>query len=288
LRSSGRRAPTRSARRNSKPWTRSSPRRTAGSTRFGRRSRLGPGELEELGAWYLDAEDLRTEIQSLKPKPTQLQVEADKIFRDAENAVRLADEALADEAIQRGLVIEELDAAGVPVPTPAQRVTTARTELQTAIAGFTTRTVTDATQLTAVQRLVLLTSQATKVIGDARNEVKAINQVNTQADAVQNVYNETTKYGEIGDHTAEGAARYEAEKGQPVEGRWHGEKCRDYAVNLTTIIGNLRLQKAQLPKGVHKAIDEALRRAEARRAKLQAGADVWYARYNSDPTFGPR
>ena len=251
-----------------------------------------PGELEELGAWYLDAvgnyEDLRTEIQSLKPKPTQFQVEADKIFRDAENAVRLADEALADQAIQRGLVIAELDEAGEPVPTPAQRVTTARAELQTAIAGFTTRTVTDAEQLTVVRRLVLLTSQATKVIGDARNEVKAINQVKTQAGAVQNVYNETTNYGEIGDHTAEGAARYEVETRRPVEGRWHGEKCRDYAVNLTTIIANLHLQRVELPKGVHKAIDEAIRRAEARRAKLQAGADVWYALYNSDPTFGPR
>ena len=250
-----------------------------------------PGELEELGGWYLDVvakyEAIRAEIQSLKAKPTQLQTEADKIFRDADNAVAQAVAALADPAIQAGLVIPAVGPTG-PSPTPVERVTTARNELQAAIGGFATRTVTTAAQLTAVQALTPLTSRATKVIGDARNEVKAINQVRTQVDAVQNVYDETTNYGTIPDYTAEGAARYEVQTGQPVEGRWHGEKCRDYARNLTTIIDNLREQRRQLPPTVHKAIDEAIKRADDRRAKLQQGADVWYARYNSDPTFGPR
>ena len=250
-----------------------------------------PGELEELSAWYLDAADkyerLRTEIQSLKAKPTQLQTQADKIFRDADAAVARATAALGEPAIQQGLVIPAADETG-PLPTPADKVTTGRNELQTAITGFATRTVTTAAELTAVQALVALTSRLDKVVGDARNEVKAANQVRTQADLVQNVYKETTEYGNIGDRTAEGAARYEVETGDQVEGRWHGEKCLSYARNLEVIIGNLREQKRRLPPAVHKAIDEAIKRAEDRRAKLQAGADVWWAEYERNPTFGRR
>jgi regulator of protease activity HflC (stomatin/prohibitin superfamily) len=191
---------------------------------------------------------------------------------------------MADPAIQRGLVIPAVGDDG-PAPTPLEKITAARNALHEAIVAAP-RTVADAAQLQVVSRLGPLTSRTTKAVGDARTEISAANQVRTQADAVQNVYDETTNYGSIGDRTAEGAARYEAETGQQVSARWHGFKCRDYARNLEVIIANLRLQKAQLPKSVHTAIDKAIARAEDRRAKLQAGWEIWNERYERDPTFG--
>jgi hypothetical protein len=244
------------------------------------------GELEELSTWFLDAagkyEDLRIEIQSLRTGPTQLQAEADKIFRDADNALGRAEAAINDPAIQQGLVIP-LEVA----PSPLEKITAARNELQSAV-NAAPRTVTSTAQLTSVRELVRLTSTMAKTIGDARNDVKAANQVRTQAEAVQNVYDETTAYGIVGDRTAEGAAKHEARTGHPVEGRWHGEKCRDYAANLATIIDNLRRQRNVLPKSVHAAIDTAIARAEDRRAKLQEGWEVWNERRQRDPNFGRR
>jgi hypothetical protein len=248
----------------------------------------GAGELEQLSTWFLEAagdyESLRKELENLKGAPTELQVEADKIFRDAENAVRLAGAALAAPAILTGLVIPSVGPAG-PDPTPAESVTAARDALQ-AVMAAAPRTVTTAEQLVAVRGLAPLISRTAKAVGDARNDIRAVNQVRTQADAVEKVYRETTNYGTVGDRTAEGAARHEVQTGARVAGKWHGFKCRDFAVNLTRIIGNLERQKAALPKSVHKAIDAAIARAEDRRARLQAAWEVWNERYERDPTFG--
>ncbi|HSU36562.1 MAG TPA: hypothetical protein VLJ88_12965 [Propionibacteriaceae bacterium] len=246
------------------------------------------GEVEQLSAWFLDAaaqyEELGNRLTSLKPARTPMQATADKIFRDADNAIETANRAIADPAIQAGLVIPALGPMG-PDPTPVERVTAARNALQTALGGVA-RTVNTAAELAAVQGLVPTTSTVNKSVGDARNEIRPVNQVQTQIDAVENVYKETTNYGNVGDRTAEGAAREEVRTGQPVGGLWHGQKCRDYAANLVTIIANLKQQKAAFPKNVHKAIDAAIARAEDRRVKLQAGADVWYAYQAQNPGFG--
>ena len=221
-------------------------------------------------------DDLRTDIQSLMGEPTPLQTEADEIFRVAENAVRLASDAIADPAIQAGLVIPSEG------PTPVENVTAARDALQAAINGAP-RLVTDVSQLEVVRWLRRPTSTASRAVGNARNVIKAANQVRTQIDAVQNVFDETTNYGMVADRTAEGAAKHEARTGQRVGGAWHGPKCQHYATNLETIIRNLGLQKAALPSTVHREIDSAIARAEDRCSKLQEGADVWYERYREDP-----
>ncbi|MFD5827070.1 hypothetical protein [Lentzea sp. NPDC060358] len=245
-------------------------------------------ETESLAEWFLDAvetyEAIRVKAQSLVGAPAPHQAEANTIFKNADDALARADKALADPALQAGLVIPAQGATG-PLPTPVERIRTARGDLATAV-GALSRTVADATQLAAVKTLVQKISTLDKTVGDARNEIKPDNQVKTLADAVQNVYDETTGYGTVGDRTSEGAAHHEVRTGEPVEGRWHGEKCRDYATNLDSIIRDLQRQKAALPRSVHGRIDQVIARATQRRDKLRAGWVAWDNHRKANPGFG--
>ncbi|WP_420123369.1 phage tail protein [Nakamurella sp.] len=199
----------------------------------------------------------------------ELQAQADTYRAQASAALANADAGLADASITAGLVIPSPDQ-----PTPAERVRTAREALATAL-GACPEKVTTPAQLRPYQDLTPLISSCAKVLGDARNEVKAINQVRVQVEAVDNVYRYTTNYGSFGDRTSEGAAKHEARTGEQVGHSWHGGKCRDYERNLDTIIDNLRQQRRALPAGVHPMIDEAIKRAQERRARLKEGADTW-------------
>ncbi|MDX3656193.1 hypothetical protein PV646_02635 [Streptomyces sp. ID05-26A] len=245
------------------------------------------GETEDLGQWFLTAtaryDDIRVKALKAVPPASPQQVEADKLFKDARAALEKADQEMAKPEIQAGLVIP----AQAPEPTPIERIRTARAALQAAVDAAPTR-VTDEAQLAIVRGLIQPTSSLTRAVGEAANEIKAENQVRTQVAAVDNVYNETTNYGTEGDRTTEGAADIEIRTGRPVAGRWHGEKCRDYATNLDTIIANLSLQKANLPKRVHRTIDQAVSRAELRRDKLRAAWVRWDAHRSRNPGFGVR
>jgi|GEM_PF-3183611 len=252
-----------------------------------RKSKEAPtGEIDGLATFFTEAAAkftaMRASIEDAAAaalSESDLQAQADPIRTRATSTLANADAGLADAGIAQGLVIPSADQ-----PTPAEKVRTARDALKVAFDACPAK-VSTAAGLRQIKDLEPLIGRCDKALGDARNEIRAVNQVKVQIDAVENVYTYTTNYGNFGDRTSEGAAKHETKTGEQIGGSWHGGKCRDYERNLAGIIANLRQQRAALPATVHAMIDEAIKRADERRLRLKDGADTWDSRSTLYPAI---